>query len=69
MPCSSNHRPIITQGRSVGRFAGSIILFVPTRGCARIARFNPGLLATAPYRGLFNSAHGSAARKPNICEA
>ena len=33
MPCSSNHRPIITQGFSVGRYAGSIILFAPTRGC------------------------------------
>ena len=69
MPCSSNHRPIITQGRSVGRFAGSVNLFAPTRGCARIARFNPGLLATAHYRGLFNSARGSTARRLHLCEA
>ena len=62
MPCSSNHRPIITHGRSVGRFAGSVILFVPTRG------YRPGLPAAAPGRGLFSSAHGSAVRKINTCE-
>ena len=62
MPYSYNLAIIITHGFSVGRCAGSVIFFTHTRGS------RPRLLAAAPSRGLFSSAHGSAVRKINTCE-
>ena len=43
--------------------------FLHTPGVAlAVGSLYPGLLAAAPGRGLFSSAHGSAVRKINTCE-